>query len=79
MKKINREQLVEKASALLKDGTVTSVLGWKKGEFDYDATPALFESEEELSDFVFSDFSGANLSKYLVLPFGLQCFYSQIS
>lgn len=66
MQKITREQLVEKASALLKDGTVTSVLGWKKGEFDYDVTPALFESEEELKSFVFSDFSGANLSKYLV-------------
>ena len=66
MQKVTKEQLVEKASALLKDGTVTSVLGWKKGEFDYDVTPALFESEEELKDFVFSDFCGANLSKYLV-------------
>ncbi len=67
MQKINREALMEKASELLKNGTVTKVLGWKRGEFDYDVTPAVFETEEELQkDFVWNDFCGANFSKYLV-------------
>ena len=43
------------------------VLGWKAGEFFYDLTPAVFTTKEEIErDFVFSVFSGANLSKYLV-------------
>ena len=35
MQKITREALVQKAVSLLSDGTVTQILGWKKGEFDY--------------------------------------------
>ncbi len=67
MQKITRDKLFEKASALLADGTVSSVLGWKKGEFDYDITPAIFSSVEDLSKgFIFNDFCGANFSKYLV-------------
>ena len=66
MQKVTKEQLLMRASDLLSDGTVTAILGWKRGEFDYDITPALFESAEELKDFVFSDFCGANLSKYLI-------------
>ncbi len=67
MQKITRDELFAKAYALLSDGTVSSVLGWKKGEFDYDITPAVFTSREELSEgFVFNDFCGANFSKYLV-------------
>ena len=67
MQKVTRDVLLEKAISLLADGTVTSVLAWKKGEFDYDITPALFESEEELrNELVWNDFCGANLSKYLV-------------
>ena len=67
MQKITREQLIEKASALLKNGTVSAVLGWKRGEFDYDISPAVFKSTEELEkEFVFNDFCGANFSKYLV-------------
>jgi hypothetical protein len=67
MQKITRDQLIEKAVALLNDGTVSQVLGWQKGEFDYDITPAVFESEEELKNgFVWNDFCGANFSKYLV-------------
>ena len=48
MQKITREQLIDKAVALLADGTVSCVLGWSKGEFDYDVTPAVFNNEEEL-------------------------------
>lgn len=56
-----------KALALLENGTVTRVLGWKTGDFFYDLTPAVFESKEEVEkDFVFSPFCGANLSKYLI-------------
>lgn len=67
MQKITREQLINKASELLSNNTVTCVLGWKKGEFDYDVTPALFNTAEELNNgFVFNDFCGANFSKYLV-------------
>lgn len=67
MQTITREQLIDKAASLLADGTVTSVLGWSRGEFDYDITPSVFKSEEELrKDFVWNDFCGANFSKYLV-------------
>ncbi len=67
MQKITRDQLIEKAASLLANGTVSAVLGWQKGEFDYDITPAVFETEEELrANFVWNDFCGANFSKYLV-------------
>ena len=67
MQKITREQLVAKASELLESGTVNSVLGWGMGEFDYDVTPTIFNTVEELNNgFVFNDFCGANFSKYLV-------------
>ena len=67
MQKVTRDQLIEKASALLSNGTVSAVLGWGKGEFDYDVTPRIFSSVEELQDgFVWGDFCGANFSKYLV-------------
>ena len=67
MQKITREQLIEKASELLSNGTVSAVLGWGAGEFGYDVTPTTFKTVEELKNgFVFSDFCGANFSKYLV-------------
>ncbi len=67
MQKITREMLIEKAQKLFADGTISRVLGWKKGDFAYDVTPAIFYSVEEMQkDFVFGDFSGANFSKYLV-------------
>ena len=67
MQKINRELLIETAEKLLQDGTVNRVLGWKKGDFSYDLTPAVFTSLEDLKEnFVFNDFSGANFSKYLI-------------
>ena len=70
MQTVTRDQLVEKATALLADGTVNRVLGWKKGEFDYDVTPAVFADAEALKDFVFDDFCGANFSKYLIKETG---------
>ena len=62
-----QEKLIEKAKALLAEGKVQKVLGWKKGLFDEDITPAVFTSAEELDkDFVFNKYCKANLSKYLV-------------
>ena len=67
MQTITRDQLIEKAVSLLADGTVSCVLGWQKGEFDYDVTPVLFKNADELkANFVWNDFCGANFSKYLV-------------
>ena len=71
MQKITREQLINKASELLSNGTVSCVLGWRLGDFDYDVTPAVFNTVEELNaGFVFNDFCGANFSKYLVAKTG---------
>ena len=56
----------KKASEMLLSGEVKRVIGWTKGEFDYDLTPATFESVEELEGFVYDGFCGANLSKYLI-------------
>ncbi|MEE0265354.1 MAG: 4Fe-4S dicluster domain-containing protein [Acutalibacteraceae bacterium] len=62
-----REVLVEKAVSLLENGTVAAVLGWRKGEFDYDITPAVFTTADDIKEnFVWNDFCGANFSKYLV-------------
>ena len=62
-----QEAMISKAKQLLADGTVNRVIGWKKGEFAYDVTPAVFNSADELkAEFVFDDFCGANFSKYLI-------------
>ncbi|MBR5543539.1 MAG: 4Fe-4S dicluster domain-containing protein [Oscillospiraceae bacterium] len=67
MQEITRDVLVNKASELMSAGTVDRVLGWMRGEFDYDITPAVFSTEEELkNNFVWNDFCGANFSKYLI-------------
>ena len=59
-------KMIERAKQLLESGEVARVIGWKKGEFCYDPSPACFESVEELKDFVYDWFCGANLSKYLI-------------
>ena len=57
MQKITRDILIEKASELLSNGTVSCVLGWRKGEFGYDQTPSVFKSVDEMKEsFVFDDF-----------------------
>ena len=61
------QSVKEKAIELLQNGTVQAVVGWKTGEFFYDLTPAVFETAEEVErEFVWSGFSGANLSKYMI-------------
>ena len=62
-----QEQLIKRAKELLADGTVQKVVGWQKGLFDEDVTPAVFANAEELDKgFVFNKYCAANLSKYLV-------------
>lgn len=67
MQTVSRDVLIDKAVSLLNNGTVSVVLGWRKGLFDYDVTPATFTSEDDLKDeFVWNDHCGANFSKYLL-------------
>ncbi len=67
MQKVMRNVLVDKAVSSLENGTVSCVLGWRKGEFDYDITPSVFSTVEDIKEnFVWNDFCGANFSKYLV-------------
>lgn len=62
-----QEVMKKRALELLESGQVNRVLGWQKGEFSYDVTPAIFADAKTLSkNFVYDAFCGANLSKYLV-------------
>lgn len=62
-----QEKLIARAKELLAEGKVQKVIGWSKGLFDEDITPAVFSSAEELDKgFVFNKYCKANLSKYLV-------------
>lgn len=67
MQEITRECLISRAAALLADGTVDRVLGWRAGELSYDITPSIFRTVEDLEQgFVFNSLCGANFSKYLI-------------
>ncbi|MBQ2768135.1 MAG: 4Fe-4S dicluster domain-containing protein [Clostridia bacterium] len=61
-----QEQLINRAKELLADGTVVRVLGWRRGDMDYNPEVAYFNSADELNDFVYNGFCGANLSKYMI-------------
>ena len=58
--------LIDRLKELLSDGTVARVIGWKKGDMPYNPTPAYFEKVEDLDDFVYDGFCGANLSKMMI-------------
>ena len=60
------QELISRAKELLESGEVARVLGWRKGENVWDVEPAFFANAEELSDFVYNGFCGANLSKYMI-------------
>lgn len=60
------EKVIARAKELLTNGTVTKVVGWKKGEFFYDCEPNVFDTPESLNDLVYDNFCGANLSKYMI-------------
>ena len=67
MQEITKDALLTRATELLRTGAVSAVLGWREGEFGYDVTPWVFTNAEDLAaHFVWNDFCGANLSKYLV-------------
>ena len=59
-------EMKQKAGEMLDSGAVRAVLGWKKGDFPYDPTPAYFRSSAELDDMVYDGFCGSNLSRYLI-------------
>ena len=61
-----QELIIKRATELLTEKTVDKVIGWKKGEFVFDPSPATFTTVEQLKDFVYNPFCGANLSKYLI-------------
>ncbi len=60
------QELIERAKALMESGQVSRVLGWKRGETEFDVEPAFFETAENLDDFIYNGFCGANLSKYMI-------------
>ena len=60
------QELINRAKELLANGTVARVLGWKAGDLCYNPEPAYFTTAEELENFVYNGFCGANLSKYMI-------------
>ncbi|MBR5438273.1 MAG: 4Fe-4S ferredoxin, partial [Clostridia bacterium] len=60
------QRLIDRMKELLADGTVQRVLGWKKGDLGYNPEPHYFNSAEELDEFIYDGFCGANLSKYMI-------------
>ena len=59
-----QKAIIEKAKELLAAGAVNRVMGWKKGDFAYDSTPAVFYNAEEIdSEFVYDEFTASNVSK----------------
>lgn len=60
------QEMIKRAKELLKDGSVSRVLGWKNGDLAYNPEPCFFRTEEELDQLVYNGFCGANLSKYMI-------------
>lgn len=57
-----QEKLVSRAKELLSDGTVVRVLGWRKGDTDFSAEPAFFETAESLSSLPTTDSAAQTLA-----------------
>ena len=60
------QELIKRMKELLDSGEVQRVLGWKKGDLSYNPEPAYFGSADELDNFIYDGFCGANLSKYMI-------------
>ncbi|MDO4522941.1 MAG: 4Fe-4S dicluster domain-containing protein [Eubacteriales bacterium] len=60
------QELRDRVKALLMDGTVDRVLGWKAGDLPYNPEAAYFETPESLTEFIYDGFCGANLSKMMI-------------
>ena len=58
--------MIDRAKQLLESGEVARVLGWRRGETEFDVEPAYFETAESLDGLFYNAFCGANLSKYLI-------------
>ena len=52
MQQITQDYLANKAKELLNSGICSRVFGWKRGEFDYDLTPAVFTTAEQIATFI---------------------------
>ncbi len=65
-----QEMIVSRLTELFSEGKIDRVIGWKRGESPADVSPYVFESAESLKDFVYDDFCGANLSKFLISQMG---------
>ena len=58
MQQITQDYLANKAKELLNSGICSRVFGWKRGEFDYDLTPAVFTTAEQIDmEFVTTAFA----------------------
>ena len=62
----NNRPVKDIAIEILSENQAERLLAWKRGEFFYDNSPAVFSSVDELEDFVYDLFCGSNLSKFLV-------------
>lgn len=62
----NNRPVKDIALEILSENQAERLLAWKRGEFFYDNSPAVFSSVDELEDFVYDLFCGSNLSKFLV-------------
>ena len=60
------QELISRLTELFGEGKIDRVIGWKKGDLSYNPEPAYFNSADELSEFVYDGFCGANLSKYMI-------------
>lgn len=54
------------ARDLLEKGEVSTVIGWEKGTFWYNSTPAFISKPEQVEKLVFDEFCANNLAKYLL-------------
>lgn len=59
-------EMIKRAKELLKNNTVDRVIGWKKDESGYNPELSVFKSAEELDEFIYDGFCGANMSKMLI-------------
>lgn len=60
------EKMQAMAKDLLEKGEVSTVIGWEKGTFWYNSTPAFISKPEDAKRLVFDEFCANNLAKYLL-------------
>lgn len=60
------DKIRERAKALLEDGTIQVIFGWKKGTPWYKSMPAFVTKAEDCDDLIFNEFCYHNLPKYFL-------------